>query len=240
MTQNPVVPPPIPSAHGSPAATSRRTIIIVLVAVLVVLIFGVGIVAAILIPTVGKVRETARRTVDASNIRQIIQASLIYAAESPGGTLPPIHLTAAGEREGATPATIEGVMAALAREGGLDDPALWRSASDAAPKPAVSFDYATGLTVAMPPTTPVAWTRGLREDGTWDPAMAVYGRDGGHVAFLGGNVTFFRDLRSTPLLRVDGTSSSNILDVLPASARVVGSGPGSLNGSKGRGPARSP
>ncbi|MEN9841702.1 MAG: hypothetical protein RL376_1502, partial [Verrucomicrobiota bacterium] len=39
----------------------------------------IGILAAIIIPTVGKVQQTARRTADASNLRQIGQASLIYA-----------------------------------------------------------------------------------------------------------------------------------------------------------------
>lgn len=103
----------------------------------------------------------------------------------------------------------------------------------------LAWDFATGLTFNLSPLTPVAWTRGLRTDGTWDPAGGVHGAKGGHVAFLGGNVQFFRDLRSTPLVRADGTTTSNILEALPASARVVGSGPGTLHGSRGLRPDRS-
>ena len=38
----------------------------------------------------------------------------------------------------------------------------------------------------------------------------------------------------TPLVRPDGTPTSNILETLPATARVVGSGPGTLHGHTGR------
>lgn len=44
----------------------------------------IGILAAILIPTVGKVRETARRTQGVSNIRQATLAGLTYAEDSRG------------------------------------------------------------------------------------------------------------------------------------------------------------
>src|SRR5690606_10988530 len=92
-----------------------------------------------------------------------------------------------------------------------------------------SFDYVTGLSTDMPPTTPIAWTRGLRLDGTWDP-QGVYGTDGGYIVFLSGHVQFFKDLRSPRLLGIDGKPTSNILDTLPPGTRIVGSGPGSLDG----------
>ena len=41
----------------------------------------IGVLAAIIIPTVGKVRESAQRTVDASNLREILKAALLYAAD---------------------------------------------------------------------------------------------------------------------------------------------------------------
>lgn len=44
----------------------------------------VGVLAAILIPVVGKVRSTARRTQGLSNLRQIMVASLAYAQENRG------------------------------------------------------------------------------------------------------------------------------------------------------------
>ena len=42
----------------------------------------IGILAAIIIPTVGKVRETAQRTVDSNNLREIGKAAAIYATDN--------------------------------------------------------------------------------------------------------------------------------------------------------------
>jgi prepilin-type N-terminal cleavage/methylation domain-containing protein/prepilin-type processing-associated H-X9-DG protein len=51
----------------------------------------IGILAAILIPVVGRVRESARRSVCASNLRQIGLAAHLYAQEN-DDRLPPIDL----------------------------------------------------------------------------------------------------------------------------------------------------
>src|SRR5690606_16231989 len=188
-----------------------------------------------------KVRGPRIRSVDASNIRQIGQASLIYANDH-GGTLPPVIVVEHGiERV----ATIHDAALLLAFGGGLNDSDSWFSRYDkalsgkeheietvlASPldrptedpwerglKPdfaaqqVFSFDYVTGLTVDMPSTTPIAWTRGLRLDGTWDEE-GVYGTDGGHIVFLGGNVMFYKNLGSGVsggLMGVNGERTSNI------------------------------
>ena len=44
-------------------------------------------------------------------------------------------------------------------------------------------------------TTPLAWTRGLRRDGTWDAAKGVWGSEGGHIAFGDGHVEWHADTR---------------------------------------------
>lgn len=71
----------------------------------------IGILAAILIPVVGKVRDSARATLCVSNLRQISMAMLVYADENQG-----IIPTAGGLNEGEQPAT---------------DWILWRSALNA-------------------------------------------------------------------------------------------------------------
>ncbi|MEZ5275903.1 MAG: prepilin-type N-terminal cleavage/methylation domain-containing protein [Opitutaceae bacterium] len=94
----------------------------------------IGILAAILIPTVGKVRETARRTVDASNLRQIGQGALIFANENndklPGQT----YVIEAGRvlngPSGGTAMTLHYYAAALATNASLNDAAVWVSGSD--------------------------------------------------------------------------------------------------------------
>ncbi len=53
----------------------------------------IGILAAIIIPTVGKVRSTARRSQCASNLRQIGMAFLLYAQENKN-TLPAVYMPA--------------------------------------------------------------------------------------------------------------------------------------------------
>ena len=54
----------------------------------------IGILAAIIIPTVGKVRETAQRAVDASNLREIGKAAMIYAADNNDCLPDPLAATA--------------------------------------------------------------------------------------------------------------------------------------------------
>jgi hypothetical protein len=171
-----------------------------------------------------------------------------------------VNLSPVGIPDATTPATIHSVAAALVRDGGLNDAALWFSNFDQAAsasrsrgshlttildptrvhlearfaaEAAITWEFATGLNMLLPATTPVAWTRGLRTGGTWDPVNQIYGGEGGHIVFLGGNVQFYRDLSAMPLTRPDGTSTTNILETLPATARVVGSGPGTMHGARG-------
>lgn len=253
MSSSPPIPPPLPRKKN------KNTLWIILAVIFVAGIGGLGIFAAILIPTVGKVRETAHRTVDASNVRQIAQASLISGNDR-DGMLPPVCISPDGFPHESTLATVHALAAMLARTGGLYDAGIWVSKTDPhgrvfpetknayvsildpitknvrpefANIDVFAWDFATGLTMEMNPTTPIAWTRGLRTDGTWDPETGVYRGDGGHVAFLGGNVQFFRDFQENQLVAPDGSSTSNILEALPVGTRVVGSGPGTLHGMLG-------
>lgn len=178
---------------------------------------------------ISPVREIAQRSVDSSNLRQIGQASLIYASDH-RDKLPVAENSwdYAGE---------------LARDGGLNDAAIWVMENDPANKLAAGrlgtvlgvnrrelnpafrtlvLAWAVplgGLSDYMPETMPIAWTRGLRPDGTWAP-HSPNGTEGGHIVFLGGNVAFYRDVRDE-LQRYDGKgTTSNILDALPPGTRI--------------------
>ncbi|NDC74151.1 prepilin-type N-terminal cleavage/methylation domain-containing protein [bacterium] len=94
----------------------------------------IGILAAIIIPTVGKVRDTAAKSVAASNLRQIGQAALIYASDNKdqlpkwtvvatGATFGTANATALGE-------TVDGFAAALSVGGGLNDATIWVVSND--------------------------------------------------------------------------------------------------------------
>lgn len=252
----PSTPPPLPR---DPSRTKTKPWVIwVIVVALVVAVAGVAIPMAILIPTVNKVRDTARRTVDSSSLRQIIHASLTYASRQ-DGRLPARSIAPDGGMTGNRElATIHLVAVALARDGGLNDTSVWFCASDRATalapasaiaalvafddgslnaefmkQRALAWDFATGVHTNHSSRTPVAWTRGLRRDGTWDPDAGVYGDEGGHIVFLGGSVQFFRSLAEAPLVTPDGKPTTDILKALPAGTRVVGAGPGTLHGSEG-------
>ena len=183
----------------------------------------IGILAAILIPAVGKVREVANKSTSSSNMRSIAVSYATYS-QSSGRTrvLTAARLAAAGQ----TGTKTHGVSDFLAQETDLLDATLWRIDTDidvinaaAVPPPAVGVRNATTgvytatTTFAASPvsydfmigvggndqttTTPLIITRGLQTDGTWDGTTPWGG--GGHVAFLDAHVTWFNALDTTEL-----------------------------------------
>lgn len=202
------------------------------------------LIGALLIPTVGRVRESSQRSVASSNIRQVGQASLIYASDN-GDKFPDA-------------ANLHVYAGQLAAGGGLNDASIWLAGADirqlyqkqALPLSTVTehgfssnsfkpgqptpLDSAfqsigpsfavplNGITATMPSTTPIAWTRGLQPDGTW-AAHSPWGTNGGHIVFLGGNVIWLKDLRAPDrqLTRYDGKgTTSDIREALPPDTRI--------------------
>jgi hypothetical protein len=71
----------------------------------------------------------------------------------------------------------------------------------------LAFGVVIGLNTSDSSTTPIAFTRGLLASGaggTWGDLLGVYGSDGGHMVFLGGNVQYYRNLGS-------GTASGELI-----------------------------
>lgn len=201
----------------------------------------IGILAALIFPTVGKVRETAQRTVDANNLREVVKAAQLYAADN-NDRLPDPQVI-----PGTTLSASDKVMlwpGILAYRGILRDPAFYFAKNDSqfnGAYPAaiidpgsrntlaadftsrvLSFEFVGGLRIGDAPTTPVAFTRGLRTDGVWDADNAVYKDAGGHIAFLGGNIQFYPNLTeaANQLTLINNRKGSNILQAIPATARV--------------------
>ncbi|MFA6962286.1 MAG: hypothetical protein WC205_16145 [Opitutaceae bacterium] len=191
--------------------------------------------AALVIPCISHVTARARRAVDASNLRQIGQAALIYASDH-DDNLPPA-------------ADVWDYARMIANEGFLDVPRMWLSMNDPAAdemaniptstlipggtkphplapafrqlKPSVAVALGK-LNSRMPATTPIAWTRGLQPDGTWS-AHSPYGTSGGYIVFLAGNVAFYKNLTAadSQLVRFDGKGpTSNILEALPPGSLI--------------------
>jgi prepilin-type N-terminal cleavage/methylation domain-containing protein len=199
----------------------------------------IGILAALIFPTVSKVRETAQRTVDANNLREIVKAATIFAADN-NDRLP---------NPAATPAIVTGTTEGqflwagiLAQRGILTDPTFYIAKNDpqfsgtyptAIVSPTsrntidssfsaatLSFAFVGGLRMSDAPSTPVAFTRGLLPTGSWDADTAVYKDTGGHIAFLGGNVQFFPNVSeaANQLSLSNGRKGASILQALPYSA----------------------
>ena len=214
----------------------------------------IGILAAIIIPTVGTVRERAQRTVDANNLREIAKAAMIYANDNNDRLPDPAVLQAQGLLTAPSPAFLW--PAVLARQGMLTDPTFYfakndplfngtypdailaktdatRSTLDAtfSANAALSWEFVGGLKMGDPATTPIAFTRGLTASGTWDAVHGVYKETGGYVVFLGGNVVFYPDTIQKFVSNSSGRLVSNVLQCIPAGpnpARVYATASGGL------------
>jgi prepilin-type N-terminal cleavage/methylation domain-containing protein len=176
----------------------------------------IGILAAIIIPTVGKVRETARRSVDSSNLRQVGQAGLIYASDN-RDNLPGTQSGFANNTYVHTGATgnLKNMAGGLAYSGGLNDGTVWIVGNDSsfASNSAVgtvlnssrtaldttfgggnvslSFVFHAGLNANDPATTPVAFTRGLSDTGSqWGASSTTWSATAGAYGSDGGHVVF--------------------------------------------------
>lgn len=204
----------------------------------------IGILAAILIPAVGKVREVANKSTSSANMRSI---ALSYATFSQSGgrtkVLNQNRLTTKG-----LPATVQGVAQFLGDEADLLDASIWRISVDpeviaTEPNPPtvgvraadgtytpnadfttspVSYDFVLGVGGSNPATTtPLLWTRGLETSGQW-PNTTPWGR-GGHIAFLDGHVTFYNELSDDEgLINVTtGELTANYEEALPTIAELL-------------------
>ncbi|MCX6945290.1 MAG: prepilin-type N-terminal cleavage/methylation domain-containing protein [Verrucomicrobiota bacterium] len=221
----------------------------------------IGILAALIIPTVGSVREKAQRAVDASNLREIAKAAMIYAADNNDRLPDPAGLQQQGGWAVPSPAYLW--PASLARQGLLTDPAFYFARNDPlfngaypdallAPSDAerrsldatftvnaaLSWEFVGGLKMSDPAGTPLAFTRGLTAAGTWDPDRGVYRGAGGHVAYLGGHVVYYAEAGPRLVSNRSGQLVTNVLQALPLAgpARVYATASGGV-GTPGGTPA---
>jgi prepilin-type N-terminal cleavage/methylation domain-containing protein/prepilin-type processing-associated H-X9-DG protein len=203
----------------------------------------IGILAAILIPAVGKVREVANKSKSSSNMRTIALSYATYSTS--GGRVKTLTQARMGADTGVTLAEVQGVAQFLAKNADLTDASIWIIGSDplatqyAGQLPAivgfrdpanafvtsplwvatapVGYDYAIGVGGNDPTsTTPLVWTRGLTTTGTW-PNDSPWGL-GGHIAYLDGHVSFYTELGSEDGQLVNpstGALTNNITEVVP-------------------------
>jgi prepilin-type N-terminal cleavage/methylation domain-containing protein len=204
----------------------------------------IGILAGILIPTIGLVRKNASKSKAASDLRQIATA---YNAFSTSGPRTRSMDSTGGWAPGTFQTTnIGGWASILAQFGGFNEAAgyfidsaadvatlttipqsvldltatpvaptaLWTTAANAG---AISYEAA----IDVPPNargtiTPLIWTKGVGATATDSTwaATSPWEGEGGHIAFLDTHVAFYTDL--TGQLQIPaGTTVNSIADALP-------------------------
>lgn len=209
--------------HSPRSSTSAFTLIELLTVIAII-----GILAAIIIPTVGAVREKAQRSVDGNNLREIVKAAQIYAGDN-NDLLPNPRTIPATTLTNANGALLwPGI---LARNNILTDPTFYYSKSDqffggfptsimnttdaskrtldpslTTGNKSMCWEFAAGVKMSDGAQMPIAWTRGLQTNGLWSLTSGTYKDIGGYMGFLGGNVAFMANVGTTAAA---GTLQSN-------------------------------
>ncbi len=228
--------------HSPRSSTSAFTLIELLTVIAII-----GILAAIIIPTVGAVREKANRAVDGNNLREIVKAAQIYAGDNQD-LLPNPRTIQATTLTNATQALLwPGI---LARNNILTDPTFYFSKSDpfftAYPTSIINttdttkrtldasmtgkslaWEFAAGVKMSDGPAMPIAWTRGLQTNGTWSLTSGTYKDVGGYVGFLGGNVAFYSNAGANANAGIFTSNNSsrktnNVQQAIPVAGFIYG------------------
>jgi len=215
---------------NNPPYTSKKGFTLI---ELLTVIAIIGILAAILIPSVGAVRESAARATSASDMRQIYVGYTNFQTD--GGRSRVIGQGAwstTDPQQADNPAGFAKVIAWYAE---LNEAQLYfiGNAEDVAALPSVprvilegsgndrteSSDFTSvqnvisyemaRLPASTGGSTPLIWTKGLENDGEWDTDSPWSGK-GGHILFTGGNVEWFTEIESGDLRQPDGTVATNI------------------------------
>ena len=197
----------------------------------------IGILAAIIIPTVGTVREKAQRSVDSNNLREIAKAAQIFAGDN-NDHLPDPQNAPATLVTGST--AVFRWPGILAKNGILTDQSFYFSKNDSqfpatAPTAIIdatvaarnrldatftnkilSWEFVGGVKMSDPATTPVAFTRGLQSNGAWSITSGVYKDTGGFIAFLGGNIVFLNSTLTPAAYFTNNNSGRKTQDIRQA------------------------
>jgi prepilin-type N-terminal cleavage/methylation domain-containing protein/prepilin-type processing-associated H-X9-DG protein len=181
----------------------------------------IAVLAGLLFPVVNKMRAAGERTKAANNLRQLCLAYQLALEDKPNGF-----------EKSATP---QSIIEDLAIAGDIREASLFFISSDpqvtgkTLPKAVfqatgalsenftdtlVGYEFAQGVPPSAPSTTPIIWTKGLKEDGTWEANSPYLGK-GGHVGYLDGHVEWYAETKDRFFHYKARTQTSNYKDALP-------------------------
>ena len=196
----------------------------------------IGILAGILIPAVGAVRQKASQAKSSSNMRQIALAYNNFSTS--GGRT---RIIGNGTYSTSTPtvaADMNDWALVLAQGAGLVDATIYLIDGDPAhasvpelPKlvgsrqadgsfepnadwsssdeEIIGYAGVVGMSAnANGSTTPLIWTKGLQTSGFWDPAVNPWGANGGHIAFMDAHIEFHENV-AEPKQLVGNSAAAN-------------------------------
>lgn len=217
---------------------------------LLVVLALIGLLAGLLMPALAAVQERGRKAAAAHQLRQLA-LSYISQPEHVQHQLAQVASLAEWAGMMARAAGLDDVeiyrvrgdllesrtSAVPPRRIGVMQNGVWRVDPGFAEWP-LAVSVATGVFPGRSPaTTPLLWTRGLEYAGRWSGresgTPAVFGEEGGFIAFLDGRVVFYEDLTLDGGQLRDfqsGEWTHDIRRALPPGARILdGSGGESAN-----------
>ena len=194
----------------------------------------IGVLAAILIPTVGAVRKQAAKVSSANNIKQI---AISFSTFSNSGTRPRVITKgpwSSGSNRSAN--NMKDWAKVLAYHAEMTDANVWFIGSDedialyagvlprtigvrdgatfnetnewsSISQQEISYNAVTGMSPNAPAsTTPLIWTKGLDTSGYWSNTSPWQG-EGGHIGFMDGHVEFFPNISDDEYRLAPGSAS---------------------------------
>ncbi len=193
----------------------------------------IGILAGILIPTVAAVQKRAAMIASVNNLKQI---GIAYSTFSNAGKRTRViskgawstssNRSANNMKEWAkvlayhaqlTDASIwfigsdenvSGYGGTLPRSIGTKDGSEFQESSEwkSIPEDVISYSAVVDMNAIAPPSTPLAWTKGLQANGEWEATSPWLGA-GGHIVFMDGHVEFFENLTDDENKLTPGSAS---------------------------------
>ena len=207
----------------------------------------IGILAGILIPTLGGVQKRAKQASSLNSMKEIYKSYQLYQNSGTrtrslaSGTWAPTS-----PNQASSPADFAKALAWYAKMNEAQlyyiDSAEDVSTLDLIPRVVlegvgndrgVSSDFSSAedqisyemarLSSNAASTSPLVWTKGLQNDGTWDEdtEQSPWGSDGGHILFLNGSVAWHDTVQEGVLRQPDGQAASNMQEAVGGTANRI-------------------